>query len=216
MIPGFKVYQAFIAIKNHFTMDSYNYVRYHGKVSAKVESYLKRKDRPFFERLGAKISSEDELRDHIVGNLIHGATGLQIDPAKVWIGSLTTTAARNRALDYMAKKQALDYFVKKDLTTVAEYVRMKEQSGAKSDLPLLLALYYDGSIMPETIIILDKITGGMLFETWSKSKNLAGDPLWEKTKKFLSKYSDMAFLGTELDLRKYRNMYKETQNNDTI
>jgi hypothetical protein len=216
MIPGFVTYKTFIAIKNHFVMDSYNYVRYHGKVSAKVESYLKRKDRLFFERLGAKFASEEELRDHIIGNMVHGATGLSIDPAKVWIGDLTTSNARNRALDFMAKKQALDYFVKKDLTTIAEYSRIRNQSGATSDLPLLLALYYDGSIMPETLIILDKITGGMLFETWSKSSKLAGDPLWEKNKKFLIKYADMAFLGTELDLRKYRIMYKETQNEDAI
>jgi hypothetical protein len=216
MIPGFIVYKTFIAIKNHFTMDSYNYVKYHGKVNAKVESFLKRKDRMFFARLGMKIASEEELRDHIVGNMVYGSTGLQIDPGKVWVGNLTTDIARSRALDYMAKKQSLDYFVKKDLTTVAEYVRMKEQSGAKSDLPLLLALYYDGSIMSETLIILDKCTGGMLFETWSQSENLADDPLWAKTKKFLTKYSDMAFLGVQLDLRKYRNMYKETQKNDTI
>lgn len=218
MIPGFVVYKMFLAIKSHFTLDTYNYVRYNGKTTGSVAAFLKRKDKFFFEKLGRNVSSEEELRDHIVGNLTHGTTGLQIDPAKVWIGDLTTANARNRGLNYMAKKQALDYFVKKDLTTVAEYVKMKAQSGSKkkNDLPLVLSLYYDGSIMPETVILLDKMTNGILFDTWSKLPDLANDPIWEKTKKFLFKYSDMTFLGVELDLRKYRAMYKEAMNEDAI
>lgn len=215
MIPGFVTYKTFLAVKNHFILDGYNYAMYNGKISATVKSYLARADRMHFEKLGRMVNSEEELRDWIVGNMSHSNT---TDPKKLWIGSLTTAVAKNRALDYMAKKQALDYFVKKDLTTVAEYVKMYDRSPEKkrseSDLPLILSLYYDNLILPETVIILDRITNGLLFEQWTKKQG--SDPLWAATKKFLYKYSAITFMNVELDLRKYRLMYKEALERDDI
>lgn len=219
MIPGFVVYKMFCAIKNHFTQDSYDYVKYHGKVNAKVETFLKRKDKFFFEKLGRNISSEEELRDYIIGNLTHGANGLQINPEKIWIGDLTTSISKNRALDFMAKKQALDYFIKKDLTSIQEYIKLKNNNRASSSShPLLLSLYFDGTILPETIIVLNKVFGGNLFRQWSENQ-LKNDPIWTKTRKFLEKYERITFgmeNGGVIDVQKYKTMYKQIETTNTI
>jgi len=50
MYGGFDVYKTYLAIKNHFTTD-YDYVKYGGKVTAKLETFTKRSDRYFFHKL---------------------------------------------------------------------------------------------------------------------------------------------------------------------
>ena len=204
MIPGFIVYQTFLALKNHFILPSYDFVKYNGKMRVTVQSYLKRKDKFFFEKIGRNVNSEEELRDFIIGNLCHGSNGLNIDPGKIWAGDLTTTNARNHALAFMAKKQALDYYVKKDLTTIREYVRIRELDGRPVNrLPFLLELYYDGDILPETLVILNTIQN--LYGTWDK--RLQGDPIWVKTKAFLGKYQSLVL--PNVDRTKYKKLYVE-------
>ena len=41
---GFKAYKLYLAVKNHFTT-SYDYFKYNGKVNAKEDSFLKRRDK---------------------------------------------------------------------------------------------------------------------------------------------------------------------------
>ena len=51
MYGGFEVFKAYLAIKLHFTTDTYNYDEYGGKVNCKLESFTKRNDRYFFHKL---------------------------------------------------------------------------------------------------------------------------------------------------------------------
>ena len=48
MYGGFEVFKAYLAIKLHFTTDTYNYDEYGGKVNCKLETFTKRNDRYFF------------------------------------------------------------------------------------------------------------------------------------------------------------------------
>ena len=56
---GFDAYKTYLAIKQHFT-SGYDYFKYNGKVKAKIESFLKRKDKFFFRKL-QKRYDKDEL-----------------------------------------------------------------------------------------------------------------------------------------------------------
>ena len=42
---GYDAYCLYLAINNHFHSDSYDFFKYNGKVSAKLESFMKRKDK---------------------------------------------------------------------------------------------------------------------------------------------------------------------------
>ena len=215
VISGYHAYQTFVALKNHFTKPSYDYVKYHGKFKVSVETYLKRKDKHFFEKLGRMVTSHEELCDHIIGNMSYGETGLKINPSKIWIGDLTTKAAKDRGLAYMARKQALDYHIKKDLTTATKCIMMTSD---KSDdhLPVLLNLFYEGQIFPESLIVYNEIFNGDIFQTWT-TERLAHDPIWEKTQTFLHKYSKVTFPnGGEIDRKKYKMMFKEIVKKDPI
>ena len=49
--PGYNAYKTYVALKNHFKSDSYDYFKYKGKARVKEETFLKRKDKFFFEKI---------------------------------------------------------------------------------------------------------------------------------------------------------------------
>ena len=48
-MTGFEVYKMYLALKNHFTRDNYDYQKYNGKVSASEKAFEQRRDRFFFK-----------------------------------------------------------------------------------------------------------------------------------------------------------------------
>ena len=42
---GFAAYQTYVAVRNHFKQDSYDFFRYNGKTRVGQESFLKRNDK---------------------------------------------------------------------------------------------------------------------------------------------------------------------------
>ena len=42
---GFAAYVTFLAIKQHFTVDSYDFFKYNGKVNAKYDSFVTKNDK---------------------------------------------------------------------------------------------------------------------------------------------------------------------------
>ena len=53
MMP-FDAYKQYLSLKNHFTKEKYDYHKYCGKSHATVQSFYKRKDRFWFEKLVSK------------------------------------------------------------------------------------------------------------------------------------------------------------------
>ena len=50
MMP-FDAYRCYLSLKNHFTKDHYDYIKYRGKTRATHQAFYKRKDRFWFEKL---------------------------------------------------------------------------------------------------------------------------------------------------------------------
>ena len=69
MVNGFDVYKIYLAVKLHFTTDSYDYHKYEGKVNCKLETFTKNNARYFFHKLGTKYSKDDIL-DFFVANFL--------------------------------------------------------------------------------------------------------------------------------------------------
>ena len=66
---GYDAYCLYLAISNHFHTDSYNFFQYNGKVSASINSYLKRNDKYHFAKLARQYNNVNELRDFYIANL---------------------------------------------------------------------------------------------------------------------------------------------------
>jgi len=61
-MEAFEAYKIYHALKLHFTSD-YDYTKYHGKAKVTVDSYLKRKDRPFFAKVARKYMTPDNTKN---------------------------------------------------------------------------------------------------------------------------------------------------------
>ena len=85
----FDAYREYLALKNHFTKDSYDYHKYCGKTRASLQSFYKRKDRYWFEKI-SRQKSDDEVRDFFVSNFV-----LCDDPQTLWIGEIIRSGQTN-------------------------------------------------------------------------------------------------------------------------
>ena len=48
-MPAYNCYCLYLAMKNHFTQEEYDFFKYNGKINAIKESFLSRKDRYQFQ-----------------------------------------------------------------------------------------------------------------------------------------------------------------------
>ena len=67
MYGGFEVYKTYLAVKLHFTSASYDYIKYEGKINAKLDTFTSRNDRYFFHKLSTRYK-QDEILDFFVAN----------------------------------------------------------------------------------------------------------------------------------------------------
>lgn len=207
---GFQVYQLFLALKNHFKNEGYDFFRYNGKITASFDSYLKRKDRFFFEKISKTVSKSD-FHDLIVANLVYGETGLDINPDGLWIGVLASAEGKERLVQYRAKMESLEYNFKKDLTYLTKAANIQNENSNPSQFPTILSLYFDGTISSETTIILDDVLS--IFKEWNKT--LGSDPLWNKSGKFLRKYKSLISSNIS-DTNRYRKLMVQHAKSETI
>jgi hypothetical protein len=100
-------YREYLALKNHFTKDSYDYFRYNKKVRATVQSFYKRKDRFWFERI-SRQKTDQEIVEFFVSNLIACT-----DPSKLWIGEIMRDGDA-RYVEWKKRNQSLSYVFKEE------------------------------------------------------------------------------------------------------
>ena len=189
----FDTYKTYLALKNHFTKDQYDYHKYCGKVKAQLQSFYKRKDRYWFERL-SRQKSDKEIVDFFVSNFIACT-----DPSKLWIGELMREG-EGRYSDWLKRKQSLSYIFKEETKKLFEDTRVDDVFDCSKGHPIILKKYLSGSLSIETMIIYDMV----FFFKNNFDKKLI-DPVWESVSIKLKKYSP--FLN--IDIVKYRTILKE-------
>jgi len=195
---GFDVYRTYLAMKQHFTKENFDFFQYDGKVRAKESTYLQRSDFYFFETLSRKLSDQ-EIKEYMLASFVSAD-----DPSKVWIGDIKLRG-KNCWLAWTKQNQSMQYLVKQDLSTVVDHMATKEYTF--NDLfetmgghPPALRLYIQGRISLETLIILDMVLKFM--GRWDKDMK---DPLWELLSLKIKKYKPFLSIPTD----KYRKLMKE-------
>ena len=101
---GYDAYCLYLAINNHFNSDGYDFFKYNGKVSAKLESFMKRKDKYHFAKLSRLYN--EELKDFLVSNL---------SKQKYYVRTLLEQECMNNYKEFKKKKQKLTYVITEDL-----------------------------------------------------------------------------------------------------
>ena len=162
MYGGFDVFKTYLAVKNHFTTD-YNYQRYGGRVTAKLESFTKRPDRYFFHKLSKRYNERDIL-DYFVANFA-------VDGNK-WVGNLINNEGTETYSRYRKYKEAFGYHFRNDCVSIVHDFSRRGISFndgfriINGQHPRVLRLLIQKKIHIQTAIVLDSILS--FSKVWSK------------------------------------------------
>ncbi len=189
----YDAYKTYLALKNHFTKINYDYHKYNKKTRASVQSFYKRKDRFWFEKV-ARQKSEKEVEHFFVSNFVSCN-----DPQTLWIGEIIRNGEGNYR-EWQKRIQSLSYLFKEEveLFSDTDFDALFRIDGSRH--PEVLKMHLQGKISLETMIILDRILGYK-----SKFDKKLKDPVWELTSMKMSKYSP--FLNT--DVFRYKKILKQ-------
>ena len=189
-LSGYETFCLYLAIKNHFKLDNYDYFKYNGKVkNVSKETYLNRRDRFQFEKLGRKC---DDIETHMMVNLSQD---------KTWIGDLLDDEAFDATVRYVKKVQSMSYIFKNEIESydnLKELFRMQDNG-----YPMILNEYMRGDVTFESVIILNSFVN---FIPKFDAK-LKDDYLWSKFSFKARKFAP--FLLRNLDKKKFKDLLKK-------
>lgn len=181
-MKGIEAYQLYLALKLHFTSDSYDYFKYGGKTRPVTQSKFDvRKDRYQFE----KLARHPDPTGLLVSNFAVGDLR--------WIGDINI----DHYTQWQKRTQSLSYLFQTEIEQLANDFN-SHFIVHKNEHPRLIVLYGQGAISIETIVILDRLV--RCFKYWNA--NISEKVVWPTLERRFRKYSP--FLNVELD------RYKQT------
>jgi len=194
MMTPIDVYKTYLAFKNHFTKQSYNYFKYSGKSKASVQAYNNRKDRYFFERMSRK-KDDDEIKQYFLANFVECD-----DPDRLWIGEIISTGEDNYK-SWMKRSQTLTYMFKTEVEVFVNKENFQQLFNIKGQShPEVLKKYLQGALSIETMVILD-----IILEYVKNFDKKLEDPVWNTVSLKIKKYKP--FLN--IDVNKFKSILKE-------
>jgi hypothetical protein len=191
-LSAFETYCLFLALKNHFTRDSYDFFKYNGKTNASADSFMNRKDHFQFQKLSRKVSSE-EMKDFIVANIIAG---------KTWVGDFLDDDADDNYKKHLRIKQSLSYLFANELDVIFSDVHpIITFKTYRDKYPNLFMMFLSGRVTIETMVILNHFIN--YISKWNKV--YVDDSIWFKYSILIQKYEP--FL--EYDRKKLKTILKD-------
>jgi len=175
-MDGMNAYSVYLAIKNHFTIDEYDYFKYNKKIRVSENSFLKRKDKYHFVRLGKSKGSY--LENFLVANFI-------VDP-KIWVGELLTDRGERTYKEWLKRRESMTYIFENEVSFLdgkspLEMNKLFEvESGGH---PEIIRKYLQKDISIESLIILDDILTFI-----DDYDNILYDPLYGEVSRLCKKY----------------------------
>ena len=189
-MTGFEVYKTYLALKQHFTKQEYDYFKYNGKVRANENSFEQRRDRYFFKKLATRYPSK-EIVGYFVANFIS-------DP-KGYIGSFS----KDIYTQWKIHQESFTYKFKQDVNLLLEETNNNFDSifHTKGQHPPLLKRFYADEVDLETLVVFEHCIGYT-----NNLDKVIKDPIWKETKKVIKKYEP--FL--DIDCQRYKKVILET------
>lgn len=150
-LSPYEVYQIYLALKQHFSKDNYDFIQYNGKVRTSISAYNKRNDRYFFEKLSRKYNKQGII-EYFVSSFVNAP-----DPSSLWIGDLRQNGDASYLL-WQSRIQSLPYRFQEDIKSVTKDIHLYEcikfDDGKH---PAIIKAFLRGDVGLETLFILDDI-----------------------------------------------------------
>lgn len=192
-VVPFEAYKSYLSLKRHFIDDKYDYHKYCGKSRATVQSFYKRKDRMWFEKV-SRQKTDQEVIDFFVANFVSCS-----DPETLWIGDMIKEGD-SRYKNWQKKIQSLSYLFKEESEYLFEENKFEEVFKCSRGHPVLLKRFLGGKISLETMVLYDKI-----FSYTNNFDKKLKDPVWETVSRRIKKYSPFI----NIDVLNYRKILKK-------
>ena len=177
---GYGAYLLFLALRTHFTKAKYDFFQMHGKLRATKDSYLKRNDKSFFEKI-ARLYNAEELKNFYVANLLDD---------RHYITDMIDDNAHGAFYELQKRQQSLSYIFKNDLDLIFESGCKSAFDCGNGDYPHIVNLVLRRTIAIESAVILNDFV-----------------PYFSKYDKYLGD-DDIVWSRVALKLRKYRPFIK--------
>jgi hypothetical protein len=174
--------------------DNYDAFKYNFKTRASLESFNKRSDRYFFERLSRKKNTQ-EIKEFFLSNFVAATT-----PQSVYVPNLVQEGEetyinwkrRVESLSYMFKTEVEVFVPKEDFNKF--FICENNQHSP------MIRKYLQKGLSIETLVIFNEI-----FDYIKSYDKILDDPIWEMVRLKVKKYSP--FLNINRD--KYSKILKE-------
>lgn len=172
MTTAFECYKEYLAIKNHFSRPDYDYFKYNGKIRSNLDSFEKRKDKLFFQ----KLAKHPDVHNFLVANLSENE--------KHWIRDLAYSEdAEKTYKNWLKKQQSLTYIFKQELSKLDD--NFNNNFNCKSnEHPLLLKKFLGNDISLETLCLLLEFTGAKKHWNSKMQYDLVYDTIRTKVEKY--------------------------------
>jgi len=170
----YDAYVKYIALKRHFTSESYDYFKYNNKVKASFTAFDNRRDKFFFQ----KLAKRNDVENFLVANFVENNN--------FWVGDeyLNTTEVDEIYSNWRRRQESLTYIFKTDLAklfpTFDDNIKVVD-----GQHPSMLKLTLNKTISIETLVILNDMCS--FFRYWSR--NIKDDHIWPTMRMLCKKYS---------------------------
>lgn len=169
---AFHLYTTYIALKQHFTTDSYDYFKFQGKTRVTVDSFERRKDKYFFYKL-ARVKNAEEL---LLANMV-------LNP-KIWVGDLVNNDETQSIFKNWKKRQeSISYVFKTEIGQLDDEFKsnFKVKDG---QYPYVIKLYLQNKLSLETLVILTDFINCIPY--WNEK--ISDTIVWPDINRSISKY----------------------------
>lgn len=192
-MEAYDVYRLYMAMKLHFTTESYDISKTKGKVKDCRNAFMKRKDILAFRKLGEKYSKR-EIVDLLVANFTRGDK----------YGGVFDSETEEAYEQWKIRQQKLSYVFKQDIITILNEAEKTGEDPFVSSSgvhPIVVRHYLGGKISLETVIILDK-----LFDfRYINDTSLQLDFVWKEISLLIKKYR----IFVRIDKEKFMSIWNE-------
>ena len=190
---GFASFAMFNAIKLHFTTDSYDYIKYHGKTNVTKNNFSTRKDKYSFYKLSRRFSL-DELKNFYVANFLAQDVN--------WVGDIMGPEGEENYKKWQKVTQSLSYVFKNDIEYLTEIDGVFKSSGG--EYPKFLVEVMRGKVSLETLVIMDDLSN--FIPKWNKT--ITDDIVWPSIRRKCIKYKPFI----QYDKKNFENIIKSIIN----
>jgi hypothetical protein len=194
-MTAFDCYKTYLAFKNHFTKDTFDYFKYGGKTNASVASFNKRKDRYFFEKM-SRQRKDEEIVDYFTAIFSQCD-----DPQRVWIGEIIQTGDE-KYQSWQKRVQSLSYLFRQEMEQLLDGIDFNSVFECENGKhPTLIKEHLKKKVSIESLILLDAMVGYK-----KRFDGKLDDFVWKTISLKIDKYRP--FLLNSIDLNKYKKILR--------